>query len=268
MNFADVEKAEWASAETAQSYADAFAPAADMCVPGLVAACGDGRDVLDLCCGHGNVTRGLTGAGKRATGLDFSPAMLALARTRAPAARFVEGDAMNLPFEDGSFDAVTIGFGMPHVPDPTRVLGECGRVLRPGGRLAYTVWHGAERESALVAVFGAIAAHGDKEVSLPPGPGANDYAQPDIAFPALEAAGFGGFNLDTVNSHWVVDDAAAPYDYFAQGTARGGNLLRRQPPERQAAIRATVVEWVETHCGAGPPWQVPIPAALVTARKV
>jgi SAM-dependent methyltransferase len=238
-----------------------------MVVPHLVAAVGTKSSirVLDLCCGHGNVTAGLVRQGASVTGLDFSPAMLEIACSAVPEADFVEGDAMNLNFGAGTFDAVTIGFGMPHVPDPPRVLGEVRRVLRPGGRLAFSVWCGPEVDTALGYVFGAIEAHGHPDIVLPPGPGANDYADPALAFPVLEAAGFGECRCTTVASMWRVDDPGAPYDFFREGTARGGALLRPQPEKNAAAIRAAVVAKVLEKHGAGPNWEVPIPAVVTAA---
>lgn len=71
------------------------------------------------------------------TGVDFTPAMLDIARKKNPGSRvrFVEGDAMNLPFESATFDAVTIGFGIRNVSDPARAIREFKRVLKPGGAL-------------------------------------------------------------------------------------------------------------------------------------
>ncbi len=114
---------------------------------------------LDLCCGHGIVTAGLVAEGAYVTGLDFSLSLLGMARAAVPKTPFVEGDAMNLTFDIATFDAVTIGFGMPHVPDPPKVLSEARRVLRPSGRLAFAVWCGPEVDTALGYVFGAIEAH-------------------------------------------------------------------------------------------------------------
>ncbi len=226
--FAALEKREWSNEGVAQSYARVFSQAADKVVPHLIAAVRAGPNIkaLDLCCGHGNVTAGLVAEGAEVTGLDFSTAMLEIARLAVPMANFVEGDAMDLSFADGKFDAVTIGFGMPHVPDPPRVLSEARRVLRPGGRLAFSVWCGPEVDTALGYVFGAIEAHGYPDIALPPGPGANDYANPALAFPVLEAAGFEKCSCMTVASMWRVNDPGAPYDFFREGTARGGALLR------------------------------------------
>lgn len=268
-DFAGLERREWARPDVARAYAGDFSRAADMVVPEMVAqvAAAPGRQVLDLCCGQGNVTAGLLAAGADVTGLDFSPAMLEIAHRRAPGARLVEGDAMALAFPPERFDAVTIGFGMPHLPDPARALAEAARVLRRGGRLAYSVWCGPERASAMTYVFTAIAEFGDPAIALPPGPGANDFADPDIAFPALEDAGFADPARRIVPSGWEVDDPAAPYHYFREGTARGGALLRPQPPDRAEAIRAAVVREVTRNHGPGPQWWIPMPAAVISASR-
>jgi SAM-dependent methyltransferase len=266
-SFAALERQEWADPSVAQSYADVFATAADMVVPHLIDAVSatTGMKVLDLCCGHGNVTAALVAKGAEVIGLDFSVAMLEMARAAVPGAEFVEGDAMDLPFEDATFDAVTIGFGMPHVPDPKKVIGEARRVLRNGGRLAFSVWCGPEVDTALGYVFGAIAAHGAPDIALPPGPGANDYADPKIACPTLEAEGFSDFRQVTVASHWQVLDPGAVYDFFRDGTARGGALLRPQPSDCASAIRKAVIAKVLEKHGPGPDWTVPIPAVVTVA---
>jgi len=265
--FAALERREWAKSDVAQSYARVFAKAADMVVPSMIETieAGPETDALDLCCGQGNVAAALCKAGARVTGLDFSPAMLEMARAAVPKAQFVEGDAMSLNFEDQTFDIVTIGFGMPHVPDPPKVLVEARRVLRPGGRLAFSVWCGPEVDTALGYVFEAIGQHGSPEIALPPGPGANDYADPAIAFPALEKAGFVDCRQFTVASKWHITDPSAPYHYFLEGTARGGALLRPQPSANAKAIQAAIVAKVLEKHGPGPKWDVPIPAVVTVA---
>ena len=265
-DFAALEKREWSKADVAASYAKSFARASDMVVPTLVsaAAAGPGGKALDLCCGHGNVSAGLVAAGSDVTGLDFSPPMLELAKAAVPEATFVAGDAMNLAFDDDSFDAVTNGFGIPHVPEPPRVIAEAGRVLRPGGRFAFSVWCGAEVDGALGYVFDAIAAFGDPSITLPPGPGANDYADRDRAFAAMADAGFTDCACTPVASEWQVTDPGMPFDFFLEGTARGGALLRPQPASFAKAIRDAVVEKVRANHGDGPQWSVPIPAVVMS----
>jgi demethylmenaquinone methyltransferase/2-methoxy-6-polyprenyl-1,4-benzoquinol methylase len=117
-----------------------------------------GVSALDLCCGTGDITMALEEKGAVVTGLDFSAPMLAVAATkflgfrsrrgthfRAPnlprdappaaPARLVRGDAQTLPFADGQFDIVTVGYGLRNLASYERGLEEMCRVAKPGGRL-------------------------------------------------------------------------------------------------------------------------------------
>ena len=94
-----------------------------------------GDRVLDACCGTGDLALACRRAGARVTGLDFSERMLARARAKSDAIDWVRGDVLALPFEDESFDAVTVGFGVRNVADLEAGFAELRRVLRPGGRL-------------------------------------------------------------------------------------------------------------------------------------
>jgi demethylmenaquinone methyltransferase/2-methoxy-6-polyprenyl-1,4-benzoquinol methylase len=97
--------------------------------------------VLDLCCGTGDLAfLAEAGApGSSVTGADFTLPMLLVARKRrqgsASHVRFAQADALRLPFRSGSFDAITIGYGLRNVADLRRALSEMHRVLAPGGRL-------------------------------------------------------------------------------------------------------------------------------------
>ncbi|MGH2970934.1 MAG: ubiquinone/menaquinone biosynthesis methyltransferase [Gaiellaceae bacterium] len=95
-----------------------------------------GDAVLDAACGTGDLAIADRKAGAATvTGLDFSEQMLARARRKAPL-EWVQGDMLALPFEDASFDAATVGFGVRNVADLELAVRELRRVLRPGGRLA------------------------------------------------------------------------------------------------------------------------------------
>jgi SAM-dependent methyltransferase len=90
--------------------------------------------VLDIGCGAGWSTLMMREAGHDAHGLDLHPRHLVEAGAAAELP-YIQGDAQNLPFEDGSFDAVAMYQTLEHVPEPERALRECLRVLRPSGRL-------------------------------------------------------------------------------------------------------------------------------------
>jgi demethylmenaquinone methyltransferase/2-methoxy-6-polyprenyl-1,4-benzoquinol methylase len=95
-----------------------------------------GDRVLDACCGTGDLAIAAAAAGAEVTGVDFSKPMLERARRKGPGVDWIEGDALALPFEAGSFDAATVGFGARNLSDLEAGLRELRRVLRPGGRLA------------------------------------------------------------------------------------------------------------------------------------
>ena len=96
-----------------------------------------GGSALDVACGSGKLTAELAriaGREGRVVGLDFSPQMLEVARRDHPGIEFLEGDALKLPFDDASFDAATIAFGLRNLADPVGGLREMRRIVKPGGR--------------------------------------------------------------------------------------------------------------------------------------
>jgi demethylmenaquinone methyltransferase/2-methoxy-6-polyprenyl-1,4-benzoquinol methylase len=99
------------------------------------AAVRPGDRVLDACCGTGDLAVAARKAGATVVGLDFSEPMLERARRKDDAIEWVQGDLLELPFEDASFDAATVGFGVRNVADLERALAELRRVLRPDGRV-------------------------------------------------------------------------------------------------------------------------------------
>jgi demethylmenaquinone methyltransferase/2-methoxy-6-polyprenyl-1,4-benzoquinol methylase len=103
-----------------------------------LAEVGAGDRVLDVAAGTGDLTielAGRVGPGGEAMGCDFSEAMLARARVKAPSLRFELGDALALDYTDGEFDAATVGFAARNFADLDRGLREMARVVRPGGRV-------------------------------------------------------------------------------------------------------------------------------------
>ena len=148
-----------------------------------------GDRVLDACCGTGDLALAAEREGGVVTGLDFSPRMLERARRKSATVRWVEGDLLALPFDDASFDAATVGFGVRNVADLDAALVELGRVLRPGGRLAileitkprgilrpfFTLWF-----DRIVPLLGKVLPGGRAYTYLPASvrrfPGAEDLA--------------------------------------------------------------------------------------------
>lgn len=106
-----------------------------------------GREVLEVGCGAAQAARWLTAQGARVTALDISMAQLRTARrldasTGVTAGWLLQADAQSLPLADASYDVVVSAFGgIPFVADSAGVMRECARVLRPGGRLVFSVTH-------------------------------------------------------------------------------------------------------------------------------
>lgn len=103
---------------------------------------------LDLCCGSGDLTfllRQQVNRGK-VIGIDFSPQLLNIARIKAENKGYediewIEGDVLNLPFTDNTFDCITMGYGLRNVKDIPTCLKEIKRVLKPNGKAAILDFH-------------------------------------------------------------------------------------------------------------------------------
>ncbi len=118
---------------------------------------GPGRRILDLACGTGTFAAALAGRGATVIGVEGDPEMLKRARAKAPAVQFDEALAQELPYEDGSFDAVTTSLFLHHLTRDMKVaaLREVARVLKPGGELHVADW-GPPKDPLMAAAFLSI----------------------------------------------------------------------------------------------------------------
>jgi SAM-dependent methyltransferase len=101
-----------------------------------------GERILDAGCGTGRNLAAMIDAGSHPTGIDFSSGMLSIARSHYPEVPLQEADLQApYPFQDGTFDAVLCALVGEHLDRPLDALREMRRVLRPGGRLVFSVFH-------------------------------------------------------------------------------------------------------------------------------
>ncbi|MGZ8622189.1 MAG: bifunctional demethylmenaquinone methyltransferase/2-methoxy-6-polyprenyl-1,4-benzoquinol methylase UbiE [Solirubrobacterales bacterium] len=166
---------------------------------------GPGSDALDICCGTGDLAlelRRAIGPDGRVVGSDFSEPMLALARTKSGeqglAVEFGWADALDLPYGDAGFDAVTVGFGARNLADLDKGLAEMARVLRPGGRLVILEITRPQREplasfyslwfDRLVPLLGSVAGDSDAYSYLPES--VRSFPDPRSLAQKIDAAGF------------------------------------------------------------------------------
>jgi SAM-dependent methyltransferase len=225
-----------------------------------------GSRVLDVATGAGYLAGAAAQRGAQAIGVDFSKAQVQMARTTYPTVRFEQADAEALPFDSEFFDAVVNGFGMCHLPNPEFALREAFRVLKPGGRVAFTVWDVPERAVGFGAIYAAVRAHGSMDVGLPPGPNFFLLSDPEQSTKALLAAGFESPACRQVPQVWRVSDPNRIFRNITEGGVRAAALIRAQSPAAREAIRAAVREVVAGY-KRGDSYEVPMPAMLATAAK-
>src|SRR6185295_19326982 len=216
--------------------------------------------------GAGYIAAAAANRGARAIGLDFSDAQVQLARLTYPHVEFRQGDAENLPFDDNSFDAVVIGFGINHLPHPEQAFAEGYRVLRRNGCFAFTVWAEPKPGEGFGIVLGAIQEHGEANAKLPPAPPYFRFADSNEVLRVFEQTGFVEPRTQLVPQFWHHDTPDQVFDAFNEGAVRATAMLRSQSPQTRDTIRMVVRAHVE-RLRQNDKYVVPVPAALSWARK-
>ena len=227
---------------------------------------GDTTRLLDVATGAGNVAQAGVRKGMRVIGVDFSTTMLAQARKQYPEIDFCEGDAAALPFSDNSFDAVVINFGLLHFGNPEQALAEAYRVLRPDGRIGFTVWAPPDTAIGFQIMLQAIEIHGDLDVSLPEGPPFFRFSDPVESERTLQAIGFIHPSITVVQQMWRLASVDDFFAAFYEGTARTGGLLRAQSKEALNSIRLAVIKTASAYKKDGVV-EISMPAILTSAQK-
>ena len=222
--------------------------------------------LLDVASGPGFIAAAAAARGAVVVGLDFSSAMVAEARARYPALTFRAGDAEALPFLDASFDAVVMNFGMLHLARPDMGVAEAHRVLRPGGRYAFTVWASPDKAVGFGMTLRAIDALGNKDVLLPEGPPFFRFSEAAETRRTLEAAGFSNVEVQQLALMWRLSSAEAVFDAMSRGGVRTAAVLRAQTPAALDAIRAAVRREAEGYASGGE-IALPMPAFLASGMK-
>jgi ubiquinone/menaquinone biosynthesis C-methylase UbiE len=266
--FHEFEHAGWSDPTTAVHYDNLFSAITMQSVAALLQAARleSDRGLLDVATGPGYVAGAALAIGANVIAIDFSPEAIALARVHHPSATFYEGDAQQLAFDDATFDAVTCNYGVPHFSEAEKFFAEAFRVLRPGGRLAFSVWDVPARCRVFGAIYEAIAQYGTMNVGLPAGPNFFLFSEPQNSIEALQAAGF----VDTTTVHhaqnWSAASADDLFEAVYRGSVRAAGTLRGQTSAAFAAIRNAVGIELEQF-RRGDQVHVPMPAVIASGRK-
>ena len=180
-----------------------------------------GQEVLDVATGTGNVALQAAAAGTQVVGLDITPELLATARRRAEqhrvAVEWLEGDAEDLPFEDGRFDHVLSTFGVQFAPRHRIAAQELARVCRPGGFIGLVNWTPSGQIGELFRVLGAYMPAPPAYASAPPLWGDEDHVRDLFADTPVRLGFARGFNP------WRF---ASAEDYVAFMETRYGPLVK------------------------------------------
>lgn len=253
------EHATWS--RCAPGYEEGFAVLTSEAVPRLLEAARTtrGTRLLDVGTGTGGVAVAAEQIGAEVAAVDFSEAMLAAARRQHPDIDFRLAPADDLPFRQGSFDALVANAVLHHLGDPARALGEAHRVLSPGGRIACTIWAEPVQLEAFGIFFAAVEQHAGA-AELPHGPlfGVTDR---DTLEGLFTAAGFVGFDLEPVDVVWRMDSVERLIQAFTPWAQ-----LDSFPEAVRIAIENDVRQAAESYRD-GTGVAIPNPMLVVTATR-
>ncbi|MCA1407221.1 methyltransferase domain-containing protein [Ensifer sp. IC3342] len=224
-----------------------------------------GLATLDVCCGTGEASLAAAARGAIVTGVDFSEEMIAAAQAKGSNVHFQVGDAEALIFGDAAFDRVINNFGTLHLADPDRAIAEAARVLKPGGRYAFTVWRGPEVAPLFRIVPEVVSAHGTLEVDLPPAPPMFRFAEREEAMRVLSAVGFTDVTFRDIPATLDFPLAELP-DFFRHAFVRLTMVLDRQEPAARARIEEALSERFQAFTDNGVVY-LPLPALVVSATR-
>jgi ubiquinone/menaquinone biosynthesis C-methylase UbiE len=223
--------------------------------------------VLDVATGPGYAAALAAERGASVVGMDLAEEMVSLAARLHPDLEFRRGDAEAPPFPDESFDAVLSNFGLLHLGHPERAVSEFARVLRPGGRVALTVWDVPERTRLLGVFVDAVAAAGaTAPTDIPVGPPFFRFSDDEEFARLLVDAGLEEPVVRTLSFVQSIPSPDGLWQGMLGGTVRTSALVLRQPRDIQEEIRAAFDRIVQQYA-AGDHLELPVSVKLASARK-
>ena len=225
-----------------------------------------GSRVLDVCCGAGYAAALAGERGAEVVGVDFAQSQIDLAQKVYPGVTFEVGDATELRFDDQTFDCVVNGIGMPHLEDPDAAIAEAFRVLRGGGRFAFSVYAGPERAVGFGLIYSAVQEHGSMDIGLPQGPNFFTFSDQEESRRRLLEAGFQDFRCDLTAQIWRLSSVEEFLVAVKRGSVRAAATLNAQERSAARKIEASIAEGLKRY-RAGDGYEVPMPAVVTSASR-
>ena len=212
------------------------------------AAVGSGARVLDVASGPGYAAGQAAARGAVVVGVDIAEAMVTLARRLHPGIDFQQADAQQLPFEDGSFEAVVGNLAILHLSRPEQAVAEFARVLATGGRLALTAWDRPDRARFVGVLFDAfVEAEAKPPSDIPAGPDFFRFADDEEFEGLLRDSGLEERRVETISFPVGIVSADELWNGLLGGTVRASALIHGQPQEKQERIREVFDRLVHEH---------------------
>ncbi|MDZ8184431.1 MAG: methyltransferase domain-containing protein [Nostoc sp. ChiSLP02] len=226
-----------------------------------------GNRLLDVACGTGWLSAAALKRQAIVTALDYVENMVILGRSRFPQVEFLVGDAENLPFQPGEFDAVVCHLGILHFPEPEKAIAESWRVLKSGGRYAFTCWTPPARNPFMALILGAVQTYGVIDVDLPPGPPLFRFGDPDECKKSLSASGFTSVSITELPIKWTFSRPEDVVPIIITSSARLGPMLAMQTQEQRHNIENAIIEEAKKYA-TDDGIEIPASVVLAVGRKV
>lgn len=226
-----------------------------------------GTCLLDVATGPGSLAVEAARSGVKCTGVDLSPVMIQLAKNSSSGIDFRVADAENLPFADGSFDAVVCNFGLGHFPYPEASVAECVRVLKPAARIALSWWDDPSKQRIQGLFREAVAEIGaTPSPDVPKGHAVYRFADTKEFRNLLEGADLIDVRVEDHQTTYLIPDVETLWRGGLGGCALTASAIADQDAATKAAIRAALERRAE-HYKTAEGIKLPIAFKIGAGRK-
>jgi ubiquinone/menaquinone biosynthesis C-methylase UbiE len=264
-DFKEFERLAWE--QKASRYEDTWGSVTQQVIPFVLerAHIQPGDTLFDCGCGPGHLCHAAALRGASVIGGDASHTMIQIASSNYPNLRFQYEDAEQLSFHDATFSVVMLNYLLLHVAHQRQALSETVRILKPGGRLIFTLWQPPQRSPGFALIFSAIQKFADTSV-IPPAEDVFQFTDTVQIQTFLKDQGFVDSTIEQFDSSWHVAHAESFFQAIQAGTRMGG-MIELQKPEVKEQIRTEILSGLEAQFRAANGFMIPTPSLVVHARK-